>query len=282
MKKKSITAASVVAAGLAVITMVTGFFMIRPDKRVYCEQALKYTLGSFSLDEVSADELHLKQADADSMKVSSELMLVNREHPLPEEYAPSLEEYKDSGVIMSAFSVDSFAELSKDISEHTGEKLYVMSSYRDADEQEEIFDEQGSSTALPKACSEHETGLAQDLYFESYAGAAINKCDGGRYLTAHAADHGFILRYPPMETDITGIDYEPWHYRYVGMPHAEIITDNGLTLEEYIGSLEVGRYYEYGGYIISRQQGNTLEIPEGYKVKVSEDNCGGYIITAKK
>jgi D-alanyl-D-alanine carboxypeptidase len=50
----------------------------------------------------------------------------------------------------------------------------------------------------------------------------------------HAPDYGFILRYPPEASDITGIVYEPWHYRYVGEKFAREITKRGLTLEEYV------------------------------------------------
>ena len=281
MKKKKILKHIIIAVSV-LSAIMAGMFAVMPDKVVYCEQLCKYKLGSFQLKEASEDELDLKTADAESMKISGELMLVNRAHPLPTDYVPALDEYKNSGVIMSAFSVDSYAELSKDISDHTGEKLYVMSSYRDASEQQEIFEAEGSSTAMPALCSEHETGLAQDLYFQSYSGSAINKCSAGRYLTSHAAEHGFILRYPPMSEEVTGVGYEPWHFRYVGAPHAEIITENGITLEEYIDGLEYGKFYVYGEYIISRQNGNTLTIPDGYRISVSADNCGGHIITDKR
>ncbi len=54
------------------------------------------------------------------------------------------------------------------------------------------------------------------------------------WLMAHAPEYGFILRYPPDASDITGIVYEPWHYRYVGEKFAKEITKRGLTLEEYV------------------------------------------------
>ncbi len=282
MKKRTRSNKIFVKVFILLLILTAAFLTVRIDKRFYCEQLLKYKLGRFELDEIAETDIDTVTVSKDGVKIGEELILVNKDHPLPEDYSPTLSEYKDTGVIMSAASVDSFAELSADIFEHTGEKLYVMSSYRDKEDQEEIEEEMGSSVALPPNCSEHETGLAQDLYFDSYAGNAINKCKAGRYLTEHAAEHGFILRYPPSENTVTGIEYEPWHFRYVGLPHSEIIDDNGLTYEEYIDALEYGKFYEYGDYTISRQQGDDLTFPSGCKITVSEDNCGGYIVTARK
>lgn len=96
------------------------------------------------------------------------------------------------------------------------------------------------------------------------------------------AKYGFIIRYPLFKKHITGIRFEPWHIRYVGLPHSEIIYKERLTLEEYIESLEVGRYYRFKNYYISRQQGEKLLIPSNLTdVVVSPDNTGFYIITGR-
>ena len=83
--------------------------------------------------------------------------------------------------------------------------------------------------------SEHETGLAADIVTPSYqrldAGYAGTKA--ARWLLENAASYGFVLRYPEDKTEITGIDYEPWHYRYVGVEAAKEIMAQGLCLEEY-------------------------------------------------
>ena len=80
--------------------------------------------------------------------------------------------------------------------------------------------------------------------------------------------------------------YEPWHIRYVGEPHAKIIYNNHLTLEEYIQSLENGVWYEVDNYLISRQAVNEngmLSLPDNYlSAVISPDNTGSYIITATK
>ena len=63
-----------------------------------------------------------------------------------------------------------------------------------------------------------------------------------QWLMEHCWEYGFILRYPKDKEDITGIIYEPWHYRYVGKEHAEIIMKNGLCLEEYLRDMQT--YYD--------------------------------------
>ena len=61
-----------------------------------------------------------------------------------------------------------------------------------------------------------------------------------RWLQEHGAEYGFILRYPDGKTDITGTDYEPWHYRYVGKEAARVIHQQGLCLEEYVLYVKAG------------------------------------------
>ena len=93
-------------------------------------------------------------------------------------------------------------------------------------------------------------------------------------------DYGFIVRYPSYGEKQTGIPYEPWHLRYVGLPHSQIIMDEYLTLEEYIDLLKLGSFYQYGSYLISHQNGRVIDAPSGWKhVTVSEDNLGGYLFT---
>ena len=92
-----------------------------------------------------------------------------------------------------------------------------------------------------------------------------------------------MIRYGEGKTDITGVGYEPWHIRYVGFPHAEIMYKNDLCLEEYLDSLEIGQYYQYDDYVISRQSGPTLHVPEELEnVIISPDNMGNYVITGQR
>ena len=85
---------------------------------------------------------------------------------------------------------------------------------------------------MPPGSSEHNLGYAMDIvcvdeWFEDTAEF--------KWLTAHAADYGFIMRYPKDKQDITKVIYEPWHWRYVGVELAKELKDSGLVMEEYMG-----------------------------------------------
>ena len=88
--------------------------------------------------------------------------------------------------------------------------------------------------------SEHETGLSADIVGAADLNAdlvpGLSERDWAVWLKAHAADYGFILRYPSDKTDITGTSFEPWHYRYVGVEDAKKIMAQGICLEEYLGA----------------------------------------------
>ena len=90
---------------------------------------------------------------------------------------------------------------------------------------------------MPAGCSEHQTGLAVDMHNMSSAQPAFADTYEAKWLAENAWKFGFILRFPSDKTEVTGMTFEPWHYRYVGRYHAKIIRDNGLCLEEYIARI---------------------------------------------
>ena len=120
-----------------------------------------------------------------------------------------------------------------------------VSGWRSRGEQQSIWDESmrdnGSEytrtyVALP-GHSEHQTGLAIDLglrreHIDFICPEFPDTGVCGQF-RERAADYGFVLRYPAGKENITGIGHEPWHFRYVGVPHARIMTEQGMTLEEY-------------------------------------------------
>ena len=181
-----------------------------------------------------------------------ELVLVNNDYPLDKEYQPELAE------ILEGRSVDArIAEDTKQMLEDAqagGLKMYVCSAYRSYDDQKTVFNEtmqnwvnQGSSlldaydetkksVAIP-GYSEHATGLALDSTSEDYQELDDKQADTAesKWLAENCYKYGFILRYPPDKADITGIIYEPWHYRYVGKEAAKEMKEKNVTLEEYLG-----------------------------------------------
>lgn len=144
-----------------------------------------------------------------------------------------------------------------------GMSLYITSAWRSRATQEELYEnrvwrfmlegynreqaeELGATVVLPPGTSEHELGLSVDFVTGSYT-----ELDPGfsaqpeyAWLFSHCAEYGFIPRYPGYKSEITGVTWEPWHYRYVGVEVAEYIMANDLCLEEYLD--QVGLLPEKG------------------------------------
>ncbi len=143
-----------------------------------------------------------------------------------------------------------------------GVSIYPCSSYRSPERSAYLLNQQiekylacgytqeeaeivAAHWVAPPGTSEHHTGLALDFLSNDCTemDEVFADSDAGKWLKEHAAEYGFVLRYPDGKEQITGIVFEPWHYRYVGREAAAIIMANGLTLEEYLGAPSVG--YEY-------------------------------------
>ncbi|EXM37732.1 MAG: M15 family metallopeptidase [Ruminococcus sp.] len=180
------------------------------------------------------------------------LILVNRFEPIPAGWSDTLKLREAGGKL---FEEQTAVQLEKMLGEALayGIEIAVISGYRSEDYQQMLWEkeisrnmgrgldyadavtETGKTLALP-GCSEHGTGLAADL---GTAGADdidpnFHKTAAGKWLSQNAGKFGFILRYPRMKEHITGIDFEPWHYRYVGDKSAELITASGICLEEFL------------------------------------------------
>ncbi len=118
--------------------------------------------------------------------------------------------------------------------------LYEASGFRSYETQEGLYDsyvqKDGQDAAdrysARPGSSEHQTGLAIDLNDVS---DTFGETPEGKWVAAHCAEYGFILRYPEGKEEATGYMYEPWHIRYVGEEFAQKLTDSGLCLEEYFG-----------------------------------------------
>ena len=180
------------------------------------------------------------------------LILVNVENPLPEEYSVDLSEITE-GVVVADRIEKQLVKMIQD-AEDDGVYLKVVSGYRTMEEQHQLyvdeiqlFLDEGYTkreaenmakqwVAVP-GTSEHQTGLAVDI------NAIEDKSKREEvyiWLAYHAQEYGFIRRYPPDKVDITGIANEPWHYRYVGKKAAIEMKNENKCLEEYIG-VENGR-----------------------------------------
>ncbi len=117
----------------------------------------------------------------------------------------------------------------------------------------------------------------------------MNEAPEGAWLEKNAWKYGFILRYPKDKVRITGIQYEPWHFRYVGLPHSAVMYKNNLVLEEYLDMLKEKEnitveveeeQYHIRYYRATRD--TTVYIPEQGQTEISGDNMDGVIVTVKK
>lgn len=180
------------------------------------------------------------------------LILVDKFNNVPVEYADTLKFYEVQGKL---FEEQAGKQLEKMLTAADSEniKIKVISGYRSPDYQQMLWErsislEMWSGASYDEAIkkisrtlaypgsSEHNTGLAVDLGTESADDVEDNfhRSAQGRWLSLNAEKFGFILRYPRMKEQITGIDFEPWHYRYVGREAAKIISSSGLCLEEFL------------------------------------------------
>lgn len=248
---------------------------------VNCNKIEMNTIVPPNVKQFTLEELK----ENDKITFDQSTMLINTEFLLPEDYEPSLSQYKDTDLQIHASIQKPYEELALAVSENTGSKLYVSSAYRTEDKQQELYEEDPSNANIPGA-SEHQTGLALDVYVQYNAGFGFIKTDAGQYVNSNCWKYGFIIRYPSFGKNETGMKYEPWHIRYVGDPHAKIIYNNHLTLEEYIDSLENGVWYEVDDYLVSRQklsENGMLSLPDSFtSAIVSPDNTGSYIISITK
>lgn len=179
-------------------------------------------------------------------------LLVNRDNPLPEDYVVDLVETGRQGSRGESRATAALNLMLK-AGEREGLSFVVCSGYRTREEQQVLFLNQikkkldegmGYQDALREASrisavpgtSEHETGLAFDIVALSYQNLdeGYAETPEAKWLVKNAADYGFILRYPKGKEAVTGIIWEPWHYRYVGVSIARSVTGSGITLEEYL------------------------------------------------
>ncbi len=273
----------ILATVMVVLFLAAALFIYGRSDIVYrLEQDIKAAMSSFSLDAVTIEtqELSAEELFSDPRCQSNQsLLLINKEYRIPDNFSPDIAPYRDTDVLMNVCIQDAYAALASNVENTFGQKLYINSAYRTAEDQLLELAE-SENTATEVGASEHQAGLALDVYLPSYAGMALLKTEAGRYVNDHCQEYGFIIRYPSYGQSETGLGYEPWHLRYVGCPHAEIIMNNYLTLESYMQMLETNIFYQSGNYLISRQQGDTFIVPTSYQsVLVSEDNMGGYILT---
>ena len=254
-------------------------------------------------DKNSKYKLDYKASDSEKkLKITNEqiyqgnLLLVNNHYPVHQEYIKSdivnLFNHKELTKGYGLFNNN--IKLSEDIAHKFSEMIaaakkdwishfLITSGYRDFDEQSRLYNKMSPDYALPAGHSEHNLGLSLDV---GSTQMKMDKAPEGKWLEKNAWKYGFILRYPKDKTNITGIQYEPWHIRYVGLPHSAIMQEENLTLEEYLDYLKKeknisasvnGKKYTVSYYPVS--QSITINVPVNHYYEISGNNMGGVIVT---
>lgn len=179
------------------------------------------------------------------------LILVNKQNPIPDDYEINLVSINksmqaDARIINDLNAMFSAAQR-EDIN------LWICSAYRSYERQTALFDKKikkltgngmnyldaytiASKSVTVPGTSEHQLGLALDIVTSGYTNLdeGFGETKAGKWLIDNAYKYGFILRYPKGKENVTGIIYEPWHYRYVGRKYSKQINDLGITLEEFV------------------------------------------------
>ena len=180
-----------------------------------------------------------------AVNLNTNLILVNKYNYLTEDYIPENLEpidiaYARSGMQLVREAKEAFETLSEDAKKE-GKNIIAMSSYRSYDYQVNLYDnyvatdgkEAADTYSARAGYSEHQTGLAVDVYNKVLPYTSFEETEEFNWMQENAYKYGFILRFPKDKVNITGYQYESWHYRYVGKEAAKYIHNHDLTLEEY-------------------------------------------------
>lgn len=234
------------------VSLVDGDF---PEDSSDMEFVYRYTADeilAYTQDRERQDQSELSE-NYEFSKDDWRLVLINKQHSIPDDYEVKLGKistvrgimYCDERIIddlrdmlqaalednvtleiQSPYRTEEYQKFlfNRRIKEYMGKGLSYMEAYQLA----------GLSVNIP-GNSEHQIGLALDIVSSTFRTLAkeFADTDGGQWLAENSYKYGFILRYPLGKEDITGVKYEPWHFRYVGVEAATVITEQGITLEEF-------------------------------------------------
>jgi zinc D-Ala-D-Ala carboxypeptidase len=281
---------------LLLVLLSLGITVVNKTEFFNDQVEIKHYEPNHKLDESGASESTQLLEIKEELVYQGNLLLVNNDYPIHEESIKSdvvkLFEHReltegygllDREILLSEEVANEFSEMIKVAEEEGVRHFSINSGYRDFNEQNLLFQTMGSDLALPAGHSEHNLGLSLDV------GSTLMKMSEapeGKWIEKNAWKYGFILRYPKDKTHVTGIQYEPWHIRYVGLPHSAIIQEKNLALEEYMDYLKDeknisatvnGEEYTVTYYPIS---GNTtIKLPGNRKYEISGNNMDGVIVT---
>lgn len=240
----------IIAAAFLVLLIVGIIFIVKgcKDKKQAQEEQRQQAAEALARQDEPQEPEPAKPSAADNEL----LTLVNPWNELPEDWQVDLVTLSN-GLQIDRRCYDALQEM-MDACREAGYEPLICSAYRTQETQQSLFNnkvakleaggkshdeavqEAGTVVAVP-GTSEHQLGLAVDVVDVNNQNLTEEqeKTPTQKWLMANSWRYGFIHRYPNSKSDITGIIYEPWHYRYVGKDAAQEIFNKGITLEEYLG-----------------------------------------------
>ncbi|MBG9586051.1 VanY-A/VanY-F/VanY-M family D-Ala-D-Ala carboxypeptidase [Cytobacillus firmus] len=239
---------------------------------------------------------HIQKEITGEQIYQGNLLLVNSEYPVhPDSIKSDVINLSEGNELTRGYGLlNSEIYLSEDVARKFSEMIAaaekegvrnfsITSGFRGFEEQSVLYQEMGSDYALPAGYSEHNLGLSLDV-----GSTQMKMADApeGKWIEENAWKYGFILRYPKDKTDITGIQYEPWHIRYVGLPHSAIMKEKNFALEEYLDYLKEEKQISVSmnekKYTITYYpipQTRTINIPDDSYYEISGNNMDGVFLT---
>ena len=251
-----------------VLTIVYKYITYKNEIQASLETSVNveelYNTSKIEEAEVIEEE---NKRDIDSYTSDWDLLLVNKKHEVPEGYILELEEV-ESGHQVDKRIAKSLEQMLSDARKE-GLSPIICSSYRTNAKQQKLYNNKvreykrwGCSSeeaeelasywvAIP-GTGEHETGLAVDIVSRDYQilDEKQEQTDVQKWLIDNSYKYGFALRYPTDKKDITMINYEPWHYRYVGVDNATYMKEHDMCLEEYIEYLKQLEEEDYNEIVL--------------------------------
>lgn len=221
------------------------------DKQEHFKNTESENSGSDVIAE-EPTELESLQILLEQDKLSGNLILINKENALDEDYIPNdlrdiiyyAKDRTAKGRYMREEAANAFHALSEGAAEE-GHEIVVTTAYRSYDFQSNLYygyvsskgQEWADQYSAKPGTSEHQSGLAADCSSPSVGyrlTSAFGETQEGIWLKDHCSEYGFIIRYPQGKEEITGYNYEPWHIRFVGKIAANYMKEKDMTLEEFI------------------------------------------------
>ena len=240
--------------------------------------------------EISTYEVKaLMAGDVEGITYTDSLYILNDRYFVQgEDFTPLLETTEIEGygsVTMVRGAAEALTELLSAAEAEMGQRFILGDSYIDGAVAEKDV---GNDCYMLEYydTSEHITGTSIDLCIEGVDFHNYMTSDLAKWLQDNAWRFGFVIRYPFWEGEWTGVFFQPWHIHYVGQPHAALLYDSRMPLEEYVQKQypSDNRYYLIDGYVIFKQTSyeGTIYIPDTLSdVEVSYDNQGYYYVTGK-